>query len=182
MWGVLPYRIQFTPDMHRWSLASYDLCFTNKFASPLHLLLVRHSNPLQSPLNLLHLRPNPPNSSLRILRTRRPLPANHHPSHPPPLSSTILRKPHLSPLKAPRQTSSKSSTHLARPDRPFLLRFHLLPNDLHHKRRRHVPSTNCLSKPKTQLGAYISRGKSAPTPPINHEVFPVGRRKIDLGK
>lgn len=33
MWGVLPYRVQFTPSMHRWSLASYDLCFTNKALS-----------------------------------------------------------------------------------------------------------------------------------------------------
>ena len=30
IWGVLPFRYGFNPSNHRWSLGSYDICFTNK--------------------------------------------------------------------------------------------------------------------------------------------------------
>jgi monolysocardiolipin acyltransferase len=33
VWGVLPFRYAFNPSNHRWSLGSYDICFTNKFLS-----------------------------------------------------------------------------------------------------------------------------------------------------
>ena len=30
MWGALPFYYSFNPSNHRWSLGSYDICFTNK--------------------------------------------------------------------------------------------------------------------------------------------------------
>ncbi|MDI1489043.1 MAG: Lyso-phosphatidylcholine acyltransferase [Ramalina farinacea] len=34
IWGVLPLRYHFNPSNHRWSLASYDICFNKgRFAS-----------------------------------------------------------------------------------------------------------------------------------------------------
>jgi monolysocardiolipin acyltransferase len=33
LWGILPLSYVFTPDNLRWGLASYDLCFTNKYAA-----------------------------------------------------------------------------------------------------------------------------------------------------
>lgn len=33
VWGVLPYRYHFNSANHRWSLGSYDICFTNKYAA-----------------------------------------------------------------------------------------------------------------------------------------------------
>jgi hypothetical protein len=46
LWGILPLSYMFTPDNLRWGLASYDLCFTNKYAMVrrcLHLcLLTKH--------------------------------------------------------------------------------------------------------------------------------------------
>ncbi|KAI9815437.1 MAG: hypothetical protein M1827_002571 [Pycnora praestabilis] len=31
IWGSLPFRYHFSPENHRWTLASYDICFTNKY-------------------------------------------------------------------------------------------------------------------------------------------------------
>lgn len=33
LWGILPLSYMFSPDNLRWGLASYDLCFTNKYAA-----------------------------------------------------------------------------------------------------------------------------------------------------
>ena len=33
LWGILPLSYMFNPDNLRWGLASYDLCFTNKYAT-----------------------------------------------------------------------------------------------------------------------------------------------------
>ncbi|MCJ1340568.1 hypothetical protein MMC09_005864 [Bachmanniomyces sp. S44760] len=33
IWGALPFRYNFSPSNHRWTLGSYDICFTNKFTS-----------------------------------------------------------------------------------------------------------------------------------------------------
>lgn len=33
LWGVLPFRYQWTPNNLRWSLGSYDICFKNAFTS-----------------------------------------------------------------------------------------------------------------------------------------------------
>ncbi|KAE8454265.1 hypothetical protein EG329_005190 [Mollisiaceae sp. DMI_Dod_QoI] len=30
IWGVLPFKYAFNPSNHRWSLGSYDICFTNR--------------------------------------------------------------------------------------------------------------------------------------------------------
>ena len=39
MWGALPFKYAFDPGNHRWSLGSYDICFTNKYGPAIRCTL-----------------------------------------------------------------------------------------------------------------------------------------------
>lgn len=138
IWGVLPLRYHLNPSNHRWSLASYDVCFNKgryDFSLPIYTYLPqRHSH----------------KADTRLLV---PLPHTD-----PSTSSGPSAKPYPPTGSTTPRTAASSNPPCAKPSDCSLT---LLPSRTHPP--RHPPTTTPPSTCSTPSAPQPRRTRTAPT-------------------
>jgi len=148
IWGVLPFRHSFSPENHRWSMGSYDLCFQNKVLSTFFTLG-------------------------QVLPTHRSAYSPYGGLFQPTMTQAIrlLSSP---PFARPGydQRASKVSLHPRSPDISDPFTMGALTYSTNGTDTFPAPSSYLNRK---FSWVHISRRKGAPTPFKNHAILPLGR-------
>lgn len=170
IWGSLPYAYHFNADNLRWSLASHDIVFKNRYAftktSTVTSISIRVLIGKQVCSHVLLSRQHFTDPPSRLLAARRPLPTNNNPSNPPPKPRTIHQSPN---------NSTTISAHHSIPGTQHLRPLQLFSPDLQHRRLGPDPSSKRLRHPPPRMDPRLPRGENPPAPAQSDAVLQMGR-------